>query len=38
MDEQPVGDVAAVLMMTAAAVRQAKYRVLVRLRTLLADQ
>jgi RNA polymerase sigma-70 factor (ECF subfamily) len=37
MLDQPVEDVAAELQMTPAAVRQAKYRVLVRIRQLLAD-
>jgi len=38
MDDQPVSDVALALNMTPAAVRQAKYRVLCRLRALLADR
>ena len=38
MLDQPVADVAAALDMTPAAVRQARYRVLVRVRQLLADE
>lgn len=38
VDEQPVGEVAAELKMSSAAVRQAKYRVLCRLRALIADR
>lgn len=38
MLDQPVADVAAALDMTPAAVRQARYRVLVRVRELLADE
>ena len=38
VDDQPVNEVAQSLAMSAGAVRQAKYRVLLRLRELLADQ
>jgi RNA polymerase sigma-70 factor (ECF subfamily) len=38
IDETPVADVAAALRLSPAAVRQAKYRVLCRLRDLLADR
>lgn len=38
IEDQPVDSVASQLALSTAAVRQAKYRVLCRLRTLLADQ
>jgi RNA polymerase sigma-70 factor (ECF subfamily) len=38
IEEKPVAEIAAALGMTPAAVRQAKYRVLCRLRVLLADR